>query len=847
MKKLFYLITILFFSAISAYAQIVTTSPALLQENSQNVTVFFHADQGNKGMIGLSSTTEVYAHTGVDVINRNGGSSFWKYAPDWNQNLPKYKMEYVSANLWKLNIGNIRSFYGVSDNETVTRLCFVFRTGDCKKEGKAEGGKDIFVNIEGWSESSKPSQLTTLPSLGATRNADGSVTFCMAAPQKQNAILFGSWNGFSYDKTQIMDYMDADCQGERFRHFIATIPESQIKRGETFTYYYMVDGISVCDPYARLVLDPWNDQYIPAGVFPGMPEYPSDKLSGTPLAVFSDNLADYQWQVTDFNAPDKDNLIIYELLLRDFTGTEGKAGAEGTLRGAMQKIPYLKSLGINAVELLPIMEFSGNNSWGYNPNFYFAPDKAYGSPKDYKEFIDRCHAEGIAVILDIVFNQADGLHPWYQMYEPAENPFFNLVCPHAYNAFNDWNQDYPLVDRQWKDALQYWLREYRVDGFRFDLVKGLGDNSSYANNSDAATNAYNATRVARMKKLHGYIMEVNPRAYHINEDLALPQEENEMAADGEMNWANVNFSGCQFAMGCQSDSNLNRFWAVDDQRTAGSTVSYLESHDEQRLAYKQDRWGVTGVKGNKTASTQRLGATAAQMILTPGAHMIWQFSEFGDAQNTKKTDAQGNPTDENNTDPKIVNWSLLDNPDNHGVFESYQQLISLRLNNPELFRSPGFSINCQASNWTNGRTIFATRDSKELYTVINPNPTGSITVNVPFRNRDNKLYTILSKSHDSAPSFDAVSGQVTIPANCYVCIGSDSVSEIKKPVLDGEGLNYVIDGNLINITDTESPVDVYNMQGIKVVSLTAGNVSDPLPAGVYILRNNKTCIKVIIR
>lgn len=110
MKKLFYLITILFFSAISAYAQIVTTSPALLQENSQNVTVFFHADQGNKGMIGLSSTTEVYAHTGVDVINRNGGSSFWKYAPDWNQNLPKYKMEYVSANLWKLNIGNIRSF-----------------------------------------------------------------------------------------------------------------------------------------------------------------------------------------------------------------------------------------------------------------------------------------------------------------------------------------------------------------------------------------------------------------------------------------------------------------------------------------------------------------------------------------------------------------------------------------------------------------------------------------------------------------------------------------------------------------------------------------------------------------
>ena len=142
-----------------------------------------------------------------------------------------------------------------------------------------------------------------------------------------------------------------------------------------------MDGtISVGDPYANLVLDPDNDKYIPASVFPDLPAFPADKVPNVCLAVYRSDLNDYDWQVKDFKGVDKDNLIIYELLLRDFTGTEGKALGDGTVRGAIEKIPYLKSLGINAVELLPITEFSGNISWGYNPNFYFAPDKAYGTP-----------------------------------------------------------------------------------------------------------------------------------------------------------------------------------------------------------------------------------------------------------------------------------------------------------------------------------------------------------------------------------------------------------------------------------------------------------------------------------
>ena len=93
----------------------------------------------------------------------------------------------------------------------------------------------------------------------------------------------------------------------------------------------------------------------------------------------------------------------------------------------------------------------------------------------------------MAVILDIVFNQTDGLHPWYQMYPIASNTFYNGSAPHAYSVLNDWNQDNPLVQQQFKDALKYWLEAYHVDGFRFDLVKGLGSNQSYGATYNAAT------------------------------------------------------------------------------------------------------------------------------------------------------------------------------------------------------------------------------------------------------------------------------------------------------------------------------------------------------------------------
>ena len=919
LKKLL-LITAAAFAGIWTASAQVTSTPPLLQQSSSDVVIYFHADQGNQGLANLSSSAKVYAHTGV-ITDKSVNSTDWKYAPTWGDNSPKYEMQYVSPNLWKLNIGNIDTYYGIKAGETVKQLAFVFRSTSSSGEGKTESNGDIFMNVypagfqlalnsnltnevvqtgdvanftvyttnpaditiavngKSIGTASSKTELTAsytfggsgnysvtatalyngqtheatalnyavpkaseaenypggVPRMGAVRNADGSVTFCLAAPQKKGVMLVGSWDDYKVSDTNTMKYQDYEGN----RYFWMTV--ANLPKDTDLMYYYIVDGATkVGDPYAHLVLDPFNDSYISSTVFPNLPQYPIGKVNSVPLAIFNDKYETYDWQVTDFKRPDKDNLVIYELLFRDFTGTEGKALGDGTVKLAMQKIPYLKDLGVNAIELLPIQEFNGNNSWGYNPNFYFAPDKAYGTPDDYKAFIDECHKNGIAVILDVVFNQSDWLHPWYQMYPVGQNPFYNATAPHAYSVLNDWNQGYPLVEKQFHDMLTYWLKNYNVDGFRFDLVKGLGDNSSYANNGDNATNAYNKSRVERMARFNATIQAAAPGAFCINENLAGAQEENEMAADGELNWANVNYQGKQYAIGTNSNAALDRFYAPRDGRTWGSTVSYLESHDEQRLAYEQNVYGVSGVKGNLKVSMQRLSSAAAQMIMCPGSHMIWQFSELGNFDNTKDN------TGGNNTSPKTVRWNLYDNAFRRGLYDSYRELIGLRLNHPEFYtESATKDLNIQfgVGNWSAGRSLTLKANGQEMFLLINPNVTGDITMNFNGSNFGEGNYKIASHSYDCTPQLDAAMGQVIVPANCYVVVVSKGVdlSGVDKIEAEGSDSEIITVPGAIITTDA---ADIYDLSGRSVARGERGSIA--VAPGLYIVRTSAGIIKKVL-
>lgn len=910
---------------MTAYApanaqQIVSTSPSPLQEGSNDVSITYYADQGNRGLMGLTSSDQVYAHVGV-ITNLSDGN--WAYAPSkWGDNSEKYRLDYVTTNTWRLNIGNIRSYFGITNPaEHVQKIALVFRNANCSREGKTATGGDIFVDVlpDGFqldfssnaplvlnsqnstvtftAATTYPAQIrfylddtqstpfasadnaTSLtkeytfklgeshdviatatygdvtesktlsvcypgnsdakaypggnPVMGARADGNGVVTFCIAAPGKTNAMIIPSWSGYHAKAENVMHYTDIDG----IRYFWLTV--SGLDPDIEYPYYYLIDeSIKVADPYARLVLDPYSDKWLSDGTYPGLIPYPSEEVGdNVMLAVYKGNRDKYDWKVKEFKGVGDSDLIIYELLLRDFTGTEGKADGNGTLRKAMEKMDYLKTLGVNAIELMPIQDFNGNNSWGYNTNFYFAPDKAYGSPDDYREFIDMCHANGMAVILDVVFNQSDGLHPWYMMYPSGQNPFYNARAPHAYSVLNDWNQDNMLVQQQWTDMITYWMTAYKVDGFRFDLVKGLGDNESYGGNaSEANTNRYNASRVARMKRLTEVIKSINPYAYSINENLAGAQEENDMAENGQLNWANINNASCQFAMGYDSDSNCNRFYAPSDSRTWGSTVSYAESHDEQRMAYKQDMWGVAGVKGDLPASMRRLGSVAAQMLLAPGAHMIWQFGELGNGTNTKNTDGG------NNTDPKPVYWDYLNNPDRHGLYRNYCELIALRTDNSDLFaKDASFESRCNVSNWNNGRYIYASNSSKELICVINPTTSTKTIENVKFKTPSNSAYKVASSSYGVDCTFDAGAQRVTLAPGSYAVIVNNAVLGIEDIIAPEAGACMVYGGKgEIVIDGAYTRAEVYSLTGMRMPSLKA----EP---GIYIVNVDGHTFKIVVK
>lgn len=836
-KKLTLLGLMCLFCVFISKAQIITTFPSPVQEDSHDIVITFHADQGNKGLAGLGPNDAVYAHTGV-ITNESASPTDWKYAPQWLDNNEKYRLKYTDTNTWELTIPDIRTYYGITNPDvTVSKLMFVFRNANGSKEGKTATGGDIAVNVlqEGLQVSLKsnaspfgicvPSDGTIELTATATNSADIAISingktiangknisslkqsfsapsgsrnmvvatassgeafatdtlyvvalsstkektypqkelrqgiidvgdsyiFTLAAPGKKNAVLVSSWNDFSIDPALQMNSTDvkvelpADTTKMKNAYMLSqpyfwiSVPKSVA--GNDFTYFYILDGITaVSDPYATLILDPDNDKYISESTFRGLPEYPiTPNDIRLPLAWHTDRYSSTKADV-GFKPASNDRMIIYEILLRDFTASENGTLASGNLSTAMHKLDYIASLGVDAIELMPIMEFGGNNSWGYNPNFYFAPDKAYGTPDDYRQFIAKAHELGMAVILDVVFNQSDSSHPWWNMYSPADNPFYNASAPHSYSVLNDWNQDNPLVEQQWIDMLSYWMAEYGADGFRFDLVKGLGDNGSYGTPynkstntfgppSESATNQYNKSRVERMVRLHNAIRKIKDDVIFINEDLATPKEENDLALNGDMNWANINNASCQFAMGYQTGSNMNRFYAPSDgNRSFGSTVSYAESHDEERMAYKQKQWALAIVKDNEEVCMRRLGSVAAQMLMTPGAHMIWQFQELGDSQPVKLSD--GN----NNTAPRRVVWDLLDNPYHLALKETYASLIDIRNKMPQLFGADAkVEIHCGQNDWTQGRSIYLsnTIDGSALLLKVNPTIDNNITINVP--------------------------------------------------------------------------------------------------------------------
>lgn len=449
-----------------------------------------------------------------------------------------------------------------------------------------------------------------------------------------------------------------------------------LEYGKEYRFQYAVeraDGVKkqISDLYSEKVLHP-DDQYEPKKVDPTLIDYPSGKGADGYVTVIQPGKPKYEWSdaTLNFKRPNKNNLVIYELWVYDYTESR-------SLKGLMKRLDYIQNLGVNAIELMPICEFDGNYNWGYSPNHYFAPDKAYGSEEMYKEFIDECHKRGIAVILDMVFNHATGLNPMNKLYpygsDLANNPWFNVTAPHPDNVYEDWNHGFAPAHEMFIRALKYWLTEYKVDGFRLDLSHGLC--------SDKPN-----TSVGNLKDYYDKgVKSVSPDAYMILEHWGenMGTERPQLVNYGMQCWSNTSNAYCQTAMGWLKEGD------AFSEASKDGYVSYCESHDEERMQYKAKKYGNGDLQTNVAARLGRVAENVAFNVLLNGSHMLWMWEEIGyDFSINSDID---HPNDYNNSyrcnkKPRPEIRSYFTNTNRVAAFTKCAQVITLRTQlMPEVF------------------------------------------------------------------------------------------------------------------------------------------------------------------
>ncbi len=510
-------------------------------------------------------------------------------------------------------------------------------------------------------------------------------TLVLYAPGKNRVSVIGEFTGSNWaEQTQYQ--MNKTPDGNYW-----WLRLTGLTPGTEYAFQYLVDGaLKIADPYTEKVLDPYNDGSISASTYPGLKAYPTGSTTGV-VSILQTAAPAYNWQVTNFARPDKRGLVIYELLVRDFVANHNW----NTLRDTLN---YLKNLGINAIELMPFNEFEGNLSWGYNPDFYFAPDKYYGPQNTLKEFIDTCHKRGFAVIMDIALNHSFGLSPLVQLYwdaannrPAANNPWFNPVAKHAFNVGYDMNHE-SLATRYFSSrVMEHWLVNYKIDGFRFDLSKGFTqvqtcDNAG-ANCNVSAWSAYDASRIAIWKKYYDTLQLKSPGSYAILEHFADNTEEQELSNYGMMLWGNNTFNWQEASMGFLGNSNFEGNLFTTRNWNNPYLVGYMESHDEERLMYKNVSFGNSSgsynIKDTATA-LKRAELCAAFFLNIPGPKMIWQFGEQGfdySINSCHPGNTVPTPYPDNGqcrTDAKPIRWDYMQQTRRKRLYDVYSSLLKLR-------------------------------------------------------------------------------------------------------------------------------------------------------------------------
>jgi 1,4-alpha-glucan branching enzyme len=680
-----------------------------------------------------------------------------------------------------------------------------------------------------------------------------SVTLVLNAPQKSRVAVIGEFPGSGWSE-QAQNIMNKTADGKYWWLRI-----NNLTPGTEYAYQYLVDGnLKIADPYTEKILDPgpFADAQISAATYPGLKAYPTGLTTGI-VSVLQTAAPTYNWGVTSFSHPDKRGLVIYELLVRDFVAAHDWK----TLRDTLS---YLKRLGINAIEIMPWTEFEGNNSWGYNTYQYFAPDKYYGPKNTLKEFIDTCHKNGIAVIMDVVLNHTYGPSPLAQLYwDPANNrpaannPWYNAVQPHAFGFGEDFNHESADTKYFFNRVLQHWIKEYKVDGYRIDFSKGLTQKPS---SNDAAFSAFDAGRIAIITGYADTIRAADPNSYIILEHFADNAEEKELADNkGLLLWANVWTQYQEASMGYVSNSNLDggvhtsRGWANPH------LVTFMESHDEERVTYKNIKYGNTAgsytIKDTATA-LKRMQLNAVFLLTIPGPKMIWQFGELGYDYSRcyLSTNGEGGDCDKK-TDAKPIRWDYATEARRKQVYDTYSQLNKLRFHQwyKGVFQSSAIEKNLAgAFKWIKLTTANDTSDVVVIGNFEVTPQTGTVifpTAGTWYDYFGNFIHTATG----AAQSFTLQPGEFHVYVNRNV--NNLTATPVTNVPWNGATLEAKVFPNPVTANYTAeiklpqsgtTKIDLYNNVGQYITTvyngfLTSGTKTIPLPAlswqkGMYFLK-----------
>lgn len=364
---------------------------------------------------------------------------------------------------------------------------------------------------------------------------------------------------------------------------------------------------------------------------------------------------EYVWKSDGVHLPVNSQLVIYELHVGDFSGGEEDGYIRGKYTDVIAKLNYLADLGVNAIELMPLKSNPGDFNWGYSPIHYFTPEETFGSTEELKELIDKCHGLGIRVIVDGVYNHSS-----------TENALTQIDHDYWYrregkDSEQNWGPEfnYEHIDDTLGispalvfiiDSIRFWIKEYRIDGVRFDAAKQI-------DSFDALRGfVQNAREMSDMKPFFT-VAEFIPPSPSVTE----PAGPVESCWNDSFMYSIVEYLGGGPLYFEQMKD------AIDPTRmgfeSVTSVTNYLANHDQNRLFRKL---GEKGILDAELYTRAKLGALI--LMTAVGVPMIWMGEEFGEHV----------PMSEQSNK---INWTLLENDPNKDLFNYYKTLIGLRTSN----------------------------------------------------------------------------------------------------------------------------------------------------------------------